>query len=368
MYQSPKNYTPQPYGDAAPYEMPRPVRHRNAGLTLSILILAFFALMFFGFSYLVTPEPRVSAQAGICPATVDGRQVVLTPYDRQGGRGMFQVIVNPLFQVRLAATDPATGDVLWDVRLSEELIWEAEVLAAGDRYAYVATEDGLVVLDLRDGATVSRGAGVEGLGGSYVADPKAYAYDAANRRVLAMNANGTVLALALDSAAAVPTDEATTAAWIGELSTKPPGRTTNATKAVLGADAKVELRPRPTGGPGSVLVEVAADGGATEVGDAVFFGATIVRDGETAAGAASGHVLIKHDRTVNDTGVDLSAVSLATGVVTGSVALGSAPDRAVTRADGVTVVAAGDLLVTAGADGRVAAVPVGRTDFFGNPS
>jgi hypothetical protein len=368
VYQSPQSYTPQPYGEAEPYKMPRPARPRRTGRFLGIGILAFIVFMVFGFSYLVTPEPRVAAKAGIGLAAVDGRQVVLTPYDRQGGRGMFQVIVSPLFQVRLAATDPATGDVVWDVRLSEQLIWDAAVLAAGDEYAYVATEDGLVVLDVRDGSIVSQGSGVEGLGGSYIADIKAYAYDAANRRVLAMNANGGVVALALDSAAAVPADEATTAAWIGKLTAKPPAQAVTATRGALDADAKIELRPRPNGGPGNVLVKVAADDTETLVSDAAFFGATIVRTGEMAAGVASGHVLVKHNRTVNDTGVELSAVSLATGVVTSSVPLGSAPDGVVTRADGSTVVAAGNQLVTAGADGRLAAVPLGKADFFGNPS
>jgi hypothetical protein len=293
---------------------------------------------------------------------------VLVPYERHGARGMFQLMVKDMFQVRLAAADPTTGEVLWDAQLSDELIWDAQVLAAGEKYAYLATASGLMIVDLHDGSVVAQGSGVEGLGGSYVAAPSAYGYDAANKRVLAMNATGAVLALPLDAVAATPTDQATTAAWVATLSARPTHKSTSASKAALGADATVELRPRPGGGPGSVLVRIAADGTETQVGDAAFHGATIVLDGETAAGAASGHVLVKHNRSVNDTGSELSAVSLSTGAVTGSLAIDSSPEGAVTRADGTTVVAAGDVLATTGTDGRVVAVAVGRTDFLGNPS
>jgi len=369
MYQSPQNYTPQPYGQSAPYEMPKPARRRRRKAPFLLLLpLLFFGFMFFGFSYLVSPEPSVEVKAGVGFAAVNGRQVVLAPYERHGARGMFQLMAKDLFQVRLAAADPATGEVLWDVQLSDELIWDADVLAAGDRYAYLATSSGLMVVDLHDGSIVSQGSGVEGLGGAYVASPAAYGYDAANRRVLAMNATGAVLALPLDATAAVPTDQATTAAWIGTLSGRPTHKSATANKAALGADATVELRPRPGGGPGSVLVRIGADGTEAQVGEAAFHGATIVLDGESAAGAASGHVLVKHNRSVNDTGVELSAVSLTTGAVTGSLALDSSPERAVTRADGTTVVAAGGVLATTGADGRVTAVPIGATDFLGNPS
>ncbi|HEX6347378.1 PA2928 family protein [Umezawaea sp.] len=369
MYQSPKDYTPQPYGQVAPYEMPRPARRRVVKAPVLLLLpLLFFGFMFFGFSYLVSPEPDVEIKPGVGFAAVNGRQAVLVPYERHGARGMFQLMVRDLFQVRLAATDPATGDVLWDVQLSDELVWDARVLAAGERYAYVATGSGLVIVDLHDGALVARGSDVQGLGGSYVAAPSAYGYDPDDRRVLAMTATGAVLALPLDEVVATPTDQATTAVWLATLSARPTTTPATSNRAALGAGDRVELRPRPAGGPGGVLVRVGADGTETRVGDTPFHGASIVLDGATAAGSVSGHVLVKHNRTVNDTGTEISAVSLTTGAVTGSLAVDSSPQRAVTREDGTAVIAAGGVLVTSGPDGRVTAVPVGATDFLGNPS
>ncbi|MCS7477549.1 PA2928 family protein [Umezawaea endophytica] len=368
MYQSPQDYTPQAFSKVAPYEMPRPVRRRRKAPFLFLIPLLFFGFMFFGFSYLVSPDPDIEVKPGVGFAAVNGRQAVLVPYERHGSRGMFQLMVRDMFQVRLAAADPATGEVLWDVQLSDELIWDAQVLAAGDRYAYLATGSGLVIVDLHDGAVVAQGSEIEGIGGSYVAAPSAYGYDAANRRVLAMNATGAVLALPLDAVAATPTDQATTAVWIATLSARPSSSPATANKAALGSGDVVEVRPRPAGGPGSVLVRVGADGGETQLGETAFHNASIVLDGGTAAGAAAGHVLVKHNRSVNDIGTELSSVSLTTGAVTGSLAVDSSPQRAVTRADGTAVVAAGDVLATAGADGRVVAVTIGATDFLGNPS
>ncbi|PRY37839.1 PA2928 family protein [Umezawaea tangerina] len=361
--------TPQPYTPVAPYEAPRRVRRRFPRFLGVLVPLVFFAFMFFGFSYLASPEPDVHVQPGIAATSVDGHDVVLVPYERHGARGMFQLMAKDMFQVRLAAADPATGAVLWDTQLSDELIWNASVLAAGAKYAYLATDSGLVVVDLHGGAIVAQGDKVTGLGGQFVAAPSAYGYDAASHRVVAMNADGAVLAIPLDDLVAAPADQATAAAWAGALSTRTslPTTPSTAAKAALGSDGRIELRERP-GAPGGVLVRVAADGTETPAGVTVFHGAAIVLDGGNAAGSASGHVLVRHKRSVNDTGTALSAVSLATGVVTGSLDVTSAPDRAVTLPGGSTAVAAGDQVVALGADGRVTALHIGATDFFGSPS
>ena len=123
MYQTPPQYSP-----VTPYETGRTVRFR-VPLLLPLLPLVLFAALFFGGSYALSPEPEVEMQAGFAFAEVDGRDVVLAPYSRHGVRGMFQMMTQDLFQVRLAATDPASGEVLWDTQLSDGLAWEASVLA-----------------------------------------------------------------------------------------------------------------------------------------------------------------------------------------------------------------------------------------------
>lgn len=80
-----------------------------------LVLLALFAMLFFGGSYVVSPEPT--------------------------NRGTFQV--------RLAADDPATGEVLRD----NQLIWAASVLAAWQRYAHLATASGLVIAELNLGSS-----------------------------------------------------------------------------------------------------------------------------------------------------------------------------------------------------------------------
>jgi outer membrane protein assembly factor BamB len=362
MYQTPQQYQP-----VMPYESPSPPSRRV--LPLLLLPLVLFALLFFGGSYAVSPEPDVEMQDGFAFAEVDGRDVVLAPYSRHGVRGMFQMMTQDLFQVRLAATDPATGEVLWDTQLSDELLWEASVLAAGQRNAYLATDSGLVVVRLADGSVLAEGAGVQGLGDAFATARTAYAYDPENRRVMAMDVTGRVSAIGLDEVVATPVDAQTAAAWSDRLSVqRGPGAPTTATgvEAALNAGGeRIALRQGPGGTPGSVLVRVTADGREIPVGVTTFHGARLVVDGVTAVAAATGHVLVEHQRSVNDTGVALSLVSLATGQVTATLTVDTRVERALVGPDGITALTAGELFAAARGDGRVVPLDVGAADFFG---
>jgi hypothetical protein len=362
MYQTPPQYSP-----VMPYETPRPPRRRFSLFLLPPLLLG---LLLFGGSYLLMPEPDVEVQSGFAFAEVDGRDVVLAPYARHGARGIFQMMTQDLFQVRLAATDPATGEVLWDTQLSDRLLWEASVLAAGQRYAYLATDSGLIVVGLADGSVVAEGEGIAGLGGAFVAARTAYAYDPEGRRVLAVNATGGVVAIGLDQVVATPVDGPTAAQWSGRLSVQPGFAAPTSATAVEagvnpGSPERIGLRQAPGGAPGSVLVRVAADGREVPVGATVFPGARLVVDGVTAVGGATGHVLIEHERSVDDSGITLSLVSLATGQVTAALEVGSRIDRAAVGPDGTTAVAVHDLFAAARSDGRFIPLDVGRADFFG---
>ncbi|MBY8850861.1 hypothetical protein K7G98_21700 [Saccharothrix sp. MB29] len=345
MYEMPEQYTP-----VAPYETPPRPRRRVAPLALLPLVL--FAAAFFGGSYLLSPEPDVEVGPGFGFARVDGRQAVLVPYGRHGPRGMFQLMAQDVFQVRLAAVDTASGELLWDAQLSDRLIWEATVLAAGERYAYLATDSGLVVVSLADGSVVAGGADV--VGGAHVASPTPNAPDPDGRPGVAQDADGVVLAVPLDGVEAVPVEPGPWAQRLSGNNVPPPPPT--AREVRLGAEV-LALRDLPVGG---VLVRVPGD---VPVCDTVFHGAALL----TGASPA-GHVLVRHQPSVNDRGTALSAVSLATGRVTATVGTGAAATRAVTGPDGATAVAAGDGLVVARADGSLAALAVGGTDFFGNPT
>ncbi|MBW4717963.1 PA2928 family protein [Saccharothrix obliqua] len=359
-YGEPVQGTPSVHFPVAPYETPR---RRSPGL-LVLAPVVLFALLFFGGSYLAMPEPTAEAESGIGFAAVDGREVVLTPYRRDGARGMFQLVFRDMFQVRLAALDVASGARLWDVQLSDELVWEAAVLAAGDRYAYVATEDGLVILDVRDGSRIAQHDGIDGLRDSYVAARWAYRFDRDNHRVMAMAGTGQVFGIPLDSATATPVEPETAARWAGLLTAgaQTPRRALPSTRVEY-AGGQVELAARPDLGPGQVLVKVAPDGGRTPVGGAVFHNAAIVPTG------TGDRVLVVHHRGVNDTGRQLSAVDLADGRVTGAVPLESASaGEAAASPRGTTAIGVGGVVATLAPDGRLTAIRLGDTDFFGSPS
>ncbi len=365
---APLHQTPQAYYPVAPYEVPRRKLRRLPFLFLIPIVL--FATLFFGGSYLVSPEPDIEVQPGIGFATVSGRDAVLVPYDRHGPRGMFQLMFQDMFQVRLAARDAGTGDLLWDTQLSDDLIWEASVLASGDRYAYVATDSGLVVLDLANGAKVAERDGIEGLGQSFIAARWAYRYDATNRRVVAMGGDGQVRLITLDTATASPADPATAAQWAPQLTERTQSRPGNTVSRAKLGDQLVALAARPGGGPGHLLVRMAPDGEATPIGDTVFQQASIVvDDAEVPAGSATEHLLVVHNRAVNDTTKALSAVSLATGEVTATIPIESTSfGTPVMSPRGVTAIGVGPTVAELTPDGRLTALPVGSADFFGNPS
>ncbi|GAB2768644.1 PA2928 family protein [Amycolatopsis magusensis] len=367
MYQNPPQYAPAP----SLYDTPPRRRRRKVVPLPMVAFLGIFALLFFGGSYLVSPEARIHAQPGVAFAELGGRDVVLVPYERQGARGMFQLLTQDMFQVRLAAVDPASDEVLWDTQLSDELIWEASVLGAGRDYAYVATDSGLMILDLSDGSVEVQGEDVPGLDGAYLTSRAAYAYDAEGRRILALTSSGAVRAIELDQTKAVAVDDETASAWADRLSADRPRSTTfeiAGTEAGLlpSSSEQVVLEDVGIGELGSVLFRGPEDGRKIQVSETAFPHARLVIADGTAAGAATGHVLVQHRLSLNDTGLGLSLVSLATGEVTGSLPISSAPEGAVVGPDGTTVVTAGDAVVLARGDGSVVPLEIGASDLFGS--
>jgi len=363
MYQNPPPYVPGP-----------PVVYRSVGrrrplIVMLLLPFVLFGLAFFGGSYAISPEPDIEVLPGFAFVDAGGRDLLLVPYERDGNRGMFQTMTQDLFQVRLAAIDPDSGAALWDTQLSDQLVWEASVLAGGRRNAYLATDSGLAIVAMADGAVVAEGAGVAGLGDAFLAARSAYAYDPDGRRVMAMNAGGDVLAIPLDQAKAAPVDAPTAAAWSGRLSATPapdgpPDGT--AQEASLGAD-RVALRDLPFAGLGQELVHVTANGQRISVGGVAFHGASLVVAGGVAVGFASGHVLVQHQRSVNDTAIALSMV-VNVSQVTSTLAVKHEVVHAVIGPDGTAAVATGQDLVLVHGDGGLTRVDLGATNFFGSPS
>ena len=336
-----------------------------------LLLLPFlvFGLAFFGGSYAIAPEPDIEVLPGFAFVDTGGRDVLLVPYERHGARGMFQTITQDLFQVRLAAIDPATGESLWDTQLSDQLVWMASVLGGGRQYVYLATDSGLAIVAMADGSVVAEGVGVAGLGDGFLAARSAYAYDPEGRRVMAMNASGDVLAIPLDQAKATPVDAPTAAAWSGRLSSAPasPPEATAQEAALAPGTERVALRELPFAGLGKELIRIQADGRRIVVGGTTFQGAQLVVAGGVAVGGVAGHVLVQHQRSVNDNGLALSMVLLDNNQVIATLPVEHAVIRAVTGQDGSAAVATGPDLVLA-RDGQLTRVALGATDFFGSPS
>jgi hypothetical protein len=401
-----------PYGTPAQPLTPERSPFRPHGISLIPMIvipsLAIGAVAVVG-EHLTAPDPQVTLQSGI--GFADDGELALVPYDRTGSGGLVESALNDLFQVRLAAVELDTGAIRWDVQLTDELGWNAAVVAAGATYAYLATDDGLTVLELDDGAVAAEPGAVPGLEGAQAVSGAAYAFDPGLGAVVALDVNGGVHTIALDALEAVPADADTAAAWSGLLSAEggvPDIGGLTTTQALL-ADGESTVRVEPTaeGALGGTLA-VEEPGGRRALGTRVFYGAAIVLDqtaiastaleidaeeliddfledpaagmdlwaglGDTAAGAGSGHVLVEHQPEPDGDAYALNVVSLETGQVTASVDTTEHLGRAMTSPGGYTTVIAAppddfwlsDLVIVA-PGGSIERVEFGETDLLGDP-
>ncbi|WP_157987763.1 PA2928 family protein [Jiangella endophytica] len=154
--------------------------------------------------------------------TVDGRDVAVVAYEHEAGGAMGRILwaFSREVTIRVAAIDLGTGEHLWDREISTAYPGiEAGVLAAGDGYAYVTTDDGLVIVDLDDGGVVARDDGIDGLGAAYLASLTAYDYDAATNAVVTLTSGGEVLAVPVGTTTAEPAGADAVTRWRDVLNT-----------------------------------------------------------------------------------------------------------------------------------------------------
>ncbi|TNM30666.1 hypothetical protein FH715_11765 [Streptomyces sedi] len=235
------------------------------------------------------PDPDISVQPGIGLAVTPARQLALVPYERDGEAGPFGPFGGDPWQKRLAAVDLTTGERAWDVRLSSELIWQARVLVAGDTHAYLATDDGLMIVDLTDGSLAVAPDEIPGIGADHIASGAAYGYDSARGAVVAMDVRGAFHTLPVGELAASPADEATTDAWAGRLSDGPmsvESRALTAEDACAGEAGHLTLEPTTAARPSGALLLDGPDGGRELGGRAFREPEILLADGTRVATAA----------------------------------------------------------------------------------
>lgn len=388
-----------PYGTSSHPQSPRRRRRLGFGVVGIVPFLAVPAIIFFA-AQGDSSDYDVETMPGIGFATTQDQTLVLVPYHAHGGAGLF----DSAFNVRLTAVDIDTGDKAWDVQLRDDLIWDAGVLASGANYSYLATTDGLVIVSIADGTVVARDGGIDGLGTAYVASYNAYGFDAERGVIVALDVNGSIHSIPLDSLTATAADAATAADWSARLANGPfapdPGPETGDEAHLTGTDT-VSVVPTAPNSMGSTLVKKDAQGAKTPIGATVFYNAGIVLDmavpsgaaedilaglegledlegilngtdeadideleqmaedmrraadrsgqlgaagPDFAAGAAGGFVVVHHsDPNVSSKTSDmLSVVSLTTGEVISDTAIGSDFERAATASTGEIVIAAAD--------------------------
>ncbi|MDT0266534.1 PA2928 family protein [Streptomyces sp. DSM 44915] len=263
-----------PYGTPDRPSYPRRRNRSGGGLALFLGLAVPLGVggAIFGTVLLSYPEGDVALQTGTGLAVTPAGEVALVPYERDGGTGVFRMFDDP-WETRLAAVDVATGDSLWDVRLSGELIWEARVLATSDTHVYLNTDDGLRIVALADGSTVVAPDAIPGIGAGHIAAGSAYAFDSARNAVVAMDTLGEIYLIRIGELAATPADEATANAWRGRLSDGPltsDDAELTGESAAAGEAGSLSLRATEIGARSSDLVLTDRAGGSRQLGGQPF--------------------------------------------------------------------------------------------------
>lgn len=377
---------------AAAPRSPRPRLLLFGGPLASLLL---FCGLFFGLSWLVTPEPEVSVSEAVAVTKLEGRDVVVAAYSRSSSRGMFQLMFQPMFQTRLAAVDADTGEHVWDVRLDERVSNDVRVLAAGKGRVYVAGRDGLYIRSLADGSAVAQPDSIDGLGDEYVPELGAYDVDTQRGHVVAIDQSGELWQIPIGEDVAEPADQSTTSTWGPVLADDfrfALDLPDYATAARVDAGTTIASQPISTGALKDRL-ELSSDSGVQTLADMEFFEARFVLDGgrsqaaaerdrpedgitELAAGSGSGYVIVVSATNAAGSAYRVDTVDLSTGAVLGTAGLEVGYTVGGGYSGGNLVafaVASADrshgkgIIMVVPPDGSIRAFPIGATNFFGWP-
>lgn len=155
-----------------------------------------------------TDRPMVSVGPVVGYATVQDQDAVVVAYGRSGGT------VGPPFgsgdhwQERVAAVSLHSGEMLWDVQLHDKDGWERGVLAVSDGLAYVASDEGLSIVEVTDGSVV-----VDTVGDDYVRSFNGYNVDPPLGAVVALTDSGEVEAVPLGTTEIAAVTDDVADAW-----------------------------------------------------------------------------------------------------------------------------------------------------------
>ncbi len=315
------------------------------------------------------------------------------------------------------------------MRLNDKLVSEMRVLAAGGGLAYVATDEGLYIRSLENGAAVAEPDAIEGIGDTFIANMGSYDYDAEREPVVAIDTAGTVYAIPLGESSASEADPETTASWrpvLGEHRSVHDFPTTG-DRARIPDRTTLGFEPTAPGAQTrSSIVSAdidpvaALEGISRRLGDATFFDPAIVLGGSSvrplavddmrdrcaseplaceladmepealktllqagalpaivggpdgAAGTDAGYALVAHRTSANRDEHAISSVSLSTGEVIDTIEAGSEVGVGVAAGESTILtarefIAEKGQLIVASPEGALSSFEVGRTNLIGMP-
>lgn len=397
-----------------PHRVRQRIRFRFLGFLFAPVLIG--GLIFVATSALTPPTRDLEILPGAAVISIDEQDVAILVYADNSRPGFGE----PMFQNRATAIRLSDGTALWDQRLNDELGSEATALAGDSTLVYVATDDGLVILDAATGAIRAQGEGVSGIGAAAVLAASAYGYDVESNSIVALTDSGAVVQMPVGALAASPVDAAVARRWQGTLNAGAFLDTAALTQHVDSATAAdgttVDIKAVAEAVSRDALVITSADGRTirrTELVDADIIpaaepspqgilletgqflrgdftgidpddvealleaaSAQASAGGETAAPAGfdSGCVLVQHRESVNAERLLLSCVSVETGEIVDTVEMGTDALRAITGPSGTTAVIAAvpeswqpDALVVVDVDRSLRHIEVGAVPWWVAP-
>lgn len=342
------------YGRAHRERTPQDRPRRFAALRYLIV----GAAVFFGGSYLLMSSIRwVEWSPGAAIGQRHGDDVAVVTYEVVGPTSMLQILLQRTDSHYVMAIDPDTGKHLWATRISDGF-WEPRMVAAGEKYVYVANGDGLTVLDISDGAVIVHAGGIVGLGfdgddGKDTGDAVGrFLYDAAGSRIIARTETGTQ-AIPLDALLAIDLREKDALRWQqwygpGGAQYASSGLATEAAAANMSLEATESgIQVRRPGNDWAPLTALDIRDPARYVDPEIVVSsepAALVAnatgpDAQTpeALGSAGGYIVVS-EQLGDDDGHRLSTVRLSTGERIDAVDVAKPPAGGSTSAAGSTVI------------------------------
>lgn len=193
---------------------------RRPAILIAAAVLALLSLVYLGVYAASRAWVGSDIANRVAFTEIDDREVAVFAYVGDGPAGVLDLprYMREPKRERAAAIDTATREVLWDTPVVDYYgVQNPGVLAADERYAYLATERGLAIVETATGDVHAGIDEVEGIGEKRITDVSAYDYDEATDSVVVLLPGGEVRTIRVGEDTAATASATVTERWARAL-------------------------------------------------------------------------------------------------------------------------------------------------------